>query len=90
VKAAHRNVRLDRLPDDAPQTRLVATIKRSSRYYCQADFELGSISNQLAFPVAVREDLGGYVFVGGPGGAYRSEDLHLFAVAGTNTLVALS
>lgn len=90
MKAAHRNVRLNRLPDDAPQTRLVATIKRSSRFYCQAEFEPGSISLQLAFPVSVCEDVGGYVFVGGPGGFYKSEDLHLFAVAGASTLVALS
>ncbi len=91
MSGALKHVRvLDAVAESAPQVRLVATIKRTSRYYSQADFEPGSLSVQLAFAISMREDLGGYVFVGGPGGAYRAEDLHLFAVAGPHMLVALS
>lgn len=91
MKRALKNVVLtNRVAEEAGLVRLVATIKASSPYYSQADFAPGSLTVQLAFPVDTQDDMFGWAFVGGPGGRYRREDLHLFAVVGTSTLVALS
>ena len=69
----------------AAGTRLVAKIKKSSKYFGQS-----SVADRLAgrprtdaefFPVVVVGDgPGDYVLAGGPGGRYRLEDVDLFAL----------
>ena len=68
-------------------TRLVAKIKKSSKYFGQS-----SLADRLAgrprtdaefFPVVVLGDgPGDYVLAGGPGGRYRLEDVDLYALVG--------
>ena len=58
-------------------TQLVATIKKSSKYYGQG-------AKGARFPVSIQSDSCGYVVLGGPGGQYRLADVHLFAVVGNS------
>lgn len=56
-----------------PATILVATIRKDSKYAYQ------SKQHVEPFSVRVQCDSGGYVLVGGYGGRYRLQDVHLFA-----------
>ena len=67
----------------AAGVRLVAEIKKSSKYFGQ-----GFTGER--FPVVVQAG-NEYVFRGGPGGQYRSADVHLFALVDEDgTLVQLT
>jgi hypothetical protein len=59
---------------------LWATIKRSSKYYSQGLNEKGEPS---PFPIRAVLAIEGYAFKGGPGGAYRREDLQLWIACGS-------
>lgn len=55
-------------------TQVYARIQPDSKYANQDPGEL--------FPVAFKPDRGGYVWIGGPGGRYRTSDLKLFFKCG--------
>ena len=61
----------------AAGTKLVAQIKKSSKYFGQG-------KEGARFPVSIQSDLCGYVVLGGPGGQYRLADVNLYAVVGDN------
>ena len=56
-------------------TQLVASIKKSSKYYGQG-------KQGARFPVSIQDPGYEYVVLGGPGGQYRLADVSLFAVVG--------
>lgn len=57
-----------------PATVLAATIRKDSKYAYQAQHHVEP------FSVEIRKDGDGYILKGGYGGAYRMQDVHLFAV----------
>ncbi len=57
-----------------PATVLAATIREDSKYAYQAQHHIEP------FSVEIRKDADGYILKGGYGGAYRMQDVHLFAV----------
>ncbi|GAB3757306.1 hypothetical protein GCM10028796_01250 [Ramlibacter monticola] len=56
------------------RVQLFVQIRESSKYYRQA-------APGTRFLVMLQEHAWGYVFRGGRGGQYRSEDVHIFAAA---------
>lgn len=56
-----------------PATVLVAIIRKDSKYAYQAQH------HEEPFSCVIANDAGGYVIKGGYGGAYRMQDVHLFA-----------
>lgn len=56
-----------------PATMLVAIIRKDSKYAYQAQHQVEP------FSVRVHPDSDGYILVGGYGGRYRMQDVHLFA-----------
>lgn len=61
------------LHTEKPTTALLAIIRKDSKYAYQ------SAHHEEPFSVRVRNDDGGYVLIGGYGGHYRIQDVHLFA-----------
>lgn len=57
-----------------PATVLAATIRKDSKYAYQSQH------HTEPFSVEIRKDGDGYILKGGFGGAYRMQDVHLFAV----------
>jgi len=57
-------------------TQLYATIKRASKYYSQQEFEYNS-KRLIAFPVDVRQDIGGEYHVKSASNQYRLRDVNL-------------
>lgn len=66
-------------PGESPSARatqqLCATIRSESKYAYQMQH---LPADQQFFVVNIRADLGGYCVLGGPGGAYRLTDVHLY------------
>lgn len=58
--------------------RLYAEIEETSRYAYQRNFATWP----TPFPIEIQPDDFGYVVQGGPGGAYRLEDVQLFVIDG--------
>jgi hypothetical protein len=56
-------------------TQLVASIKKSSKYFGQG-------KEGARFPVSIQDPGYEYVVRGGPGGQYRLADVNLFALVG--------
>lgn len=61
------------LHPDKPTTTLLAIIRKDSKYAYQ------SAHHEEPFSVRVQNDDEGYVLIGGYGGRYRMQDVHLFA-----------
>jgi hypothetical protein len=70
------------IPKARPPFKLWATIKKSSKYYRQGLDEWGK---PVAFPIraVLLTEGDSYDFKGGPGGAYRREDLQLWITCGS-------
>lgn len=54
------------------RVQLLAVIRRDSKYF-------GQTAPDLQFPISIQKDCCGYEIIGGPGGRYRRQDVHVFA-----------
>jgi hypothetical protein len=74
--------KLVEIPKARAPFELWATIKQTSKYYRQGVDERGK---PLPFPIdsILLTDADSYDFKGGPGGAYRREDLQLWIACGS-------
>lgn len=61
------------------ETQLYAKIKRSSKYFYQNEW--AKRDGEFPFPVSVRDDIAGYIFIGGPGGSCTRYDVNIFVKA---------
>lgn len=73
---------LEEIPKAKAPFELWATIRKTSKYYSQGVNEKGK---PVAFPIrsVLLTDCDGYDFKGGPGGAYRRQDVQLWIACGS-------